>query len=126
MRPVVVPVVLPGGSAVALGGAAVQQQGAAGGQLHALVVLLDQTGAGQRIKQQITFLIGTGRGKMGAAIKVAGLGAVKRLCQRRRAGGGAQPGAAFLHVHIIGQHSGGPSLAYMNMIETNRAFVNKK
>ena len=68
--------VLPGGGAVALRGAAVQQQGAAGGQLHALVVLLNQTGAGQRIKQQIAFLIGAGCGKMGAAIKVAGLGAV--------------------------------------------------
>ena len=35
-------------------------------------------------------------------------GVLTNLTVRRRAGGGAQPGAAFLHVHIIGQHKGSP------------------
>ena len=40
----------------------------------------------------------------GAAVKVTGLGAVKGLRHGSGAGGGPQPDAALLHVHVTSQH----------------------
>lgn len=67
-------------------------------------ILLDQPRAPAGVKQNVAFLVGAGGGKLPAPVKTACLGAVKGLCQCQRAGGGAQPLTARLHIHVVGQH----------------------
>jgi len=104
MHPIMMPAALPRSGAVALRGAAVQQQRLPGAEHHMAFPLLDEPCTPEGIKQDVTFLICPGGGKMLLGVKHSRLGAVVGLCQLCFAGGSAFPDAFRGHIHVVGQH----------------------
>ena len=108
MHPVMVPAALPRCGAVALGGAAVQQQRLPGAEHHMAFPLLNEPCTPEGVKQDITLLICAGSGKMLLGVKHPSFGAVIGLGQLCLAGGGALPQAFRGHIHVISQHVPAP------------------
>ena len=98
------PAALPRSGAVALRGAAVQQQRLPGAEHHMAFPLLDEPCTPEGIKQKVAFFIGAGGGKMLLGIEHPRLGAVIGLCQLCFAGGSAFPYTLRGHIHVVGQH----------------------
>ena len=98
------PAALPRGGAVALRGAAVQQQRLPGAEHHMAFPLLDEPCTPEGIKQDVTFLICPGGGKMLLGIEHPRFGAIIRLDQLCFAGRCAFPYTLRGHIHVVGQH----------------------